>query len=110
MNLFFWKKNNAIDIFATELANELFSAIQPSAAKKLFDDTADKNEIKKIEKKMGKELQSIIKTVQQFKVVNSLGVYGKARLHLTFKVRLEELGYDKHIVNKLNEIVMLSTP
>ena len=59
---------------------------------------------------MEKEVHGIIKKVNQFKVVNSLGVYGKARLHLKFKVRLEELGYDVTIVNKLNEIIMVKTP
>ena len=113
MNLFFWKKNKAIDVFANELANELFSTIQPSSAKKLFEESegfSSKKQLRKAEDKMDKEIQNIIKKVNQFKVINSLGVYGKARLHLKFKVRLEELGYDGVIVNKLNQIVMLKTP
>ncbi|MCK5001894.1 MAG: hypothetical protein KAJ92_00260 [Gammaproteobacteria bacterium] len=110
MNLFFWKKNNVIDTFANELANELFSTIQPSVAKTFFENSFDKKQMKKTEKKMEKEIQIIIKKVNQFKAVNSLGVYGKARLHLSFKERLEELGYDSSIINELNEIIMLRTP
>lgn len=51
MNLLFWKKNNVIDAFANELANELFSTIQPSVAKTLFEGSSDKKQMKKTEKK-----------------------------------------------------------
>lgn len=110
MNIFFWKKNNAIDIFANGLANELFSIVSPSDAAKYFDGISDEKQMKKIVNKLQREIQGIIRKVNQFKVINSLGVYGKARLHLKFKVRLEELGYDAKIVNKLNQVIMVKTP
>ena len=110
MNLFFWKSNRVIDSFANQLANELFSNIQPEAARKYLDGASDKKQIRKYEKKMQNELQGLVKKINEFKLINSLGVYGKARLHLKFKLRLEELGYDARVTSKLNEVLMVETP
>ena len=110
MNIFFWKKNNAIDIFANELSNELFSIVSPLDAEKLFiQELSDDKKTIKIAKKMRQQIQGVITKVNQFKIINSLGVYGKARLHLKFKVRLEELGYEAAIVDKMNRLIMLET-
>jgi len=110
MSIFFWKNNNIIDMFASELANELYGKIHPSEAKKYFEGFSDKKEKKDISNKMQREIQSAVKNIIQFKLVNKLGVYGKARLHLKFKARLEELGFEKDVVKQINEIVMLNTP
>ena len=110
MNLFFWKNNRAIDSFANQVANELFRSIQPEAAKKYLDGASDKKQTRKFEKKMQNELLWLVKKINEFKLINSLGVYGKARLHLKFKIRLEELGYDARVTSKINEVVMVETP
>ena len=110
MNLFFWKNNKIIDSFASELANELYSHVQPQVAKEYFEGVTDKKQMRKNEKKVSGEIQGMVKKINEFKFIQSLGVYGKARLHLRFKLRLEELGYDQQVANKLNEIVMLKTP
>lgn len=110
MNLFFWRKNKHIDVFAGSLANELYSAVQPEQMKKYLrlekGDKKAQKEIRKIES----QFNNAIKLVQQFRATHSLGVYGKARLHLKFIERLEELGYDKNSAKKVNEIILLKTP
>lgn len=110
MSLLFWKKNKIIDSFASELASELYSNLQPQIAKQFFEGASDNKQMKKNEKKIRNEIQGVIKKINEFKFINSLGVYGKARLHLKLKLRLEELGYEQQIANKLNEIVMVKTP
>lgn len=110
MNLFFWRKNKAIDMFASNLANELYSTIQPDTAKQYFGSASADKEARKIQKKIDGKIQDIIKQIEHFRAVNSLGVYGKARIHLTFAERLNELGYDANIAKKINEHIMLKTP
>ena len=118
MNLFFWKKNKTIDTFANSLANELYSNIQPQKANELIlqlDDSKSKNKkalIKEQKEKKRMELQidSVVKQIVEFKEVNSLGVYGKARLHMKFSERLKELGYDSPITDKINKMIMIRTP
>ena len=110
MNLFFWKNNKLIDSFANELAGELFSNVNPDQARLFFEGSSDKKQMRKSEKNLQNQLSVIINKINEFKLINTLGVYGKARLHLKFKLRLEELGYDKPVVDKLNETLMLKTP
>ena len=119
MNLFFWKKNNTIDVFSNSLANEFYSSIQPVVAKDFFTQEIKDKKLKKGKnaKKTGKEKQqidyqidSIINQINQFKQIHSLGVYGKARLHLKFSERLKELGYDESITKKINDYIMVRTP
>ena len=110
MSLFFWKKNKVIDMFANELANELFSTIQPDAASQYLTSSIDNKDTRKARKKIDAQIDNIIKRVQQFRTVNSLGVYGKARFHLKFTERLEDLGYETSIAKKINEHIMLKTP
>lgn len=110
MNLFFWKNNELIDLFANKLASELYSNVNPDQARQFFESSLDKKQMRKSEKKLQTEMGGIVKKINEFKLINTLGIYGKARLHLKFKLRLEELGYDKQIVDKLNEAVMLKTP
>lgn len=109
MNLFFWKNNKLIDTFANEVASELYSNLQPQLVKNFFEKKSFGKKLNKDDKKLLAEMQTVIKKVDEFKYIHSLGVYGKARLHLKFKIRLEELGYEKKIVDMLNEIVMLRT-
>lgn len=110
MSLFFWKKNKHIDIFASTLANELYSLAQPQVAKDYFDTATKDKDARKARKKFGANLQEVIRQVNQFRISHSLGIYGKARLHLKFSERLKELGYDAGTVAKINETVMLGTP
>ena len=110
MNLFFWKNNNQIDVFASALADELYSLVQPQLAKDYVNNSSNDKKSRKTNKMIGGKLQDIIKQVDQFRTTHSLGVYGKARLHMKFVGRLEELGYDENTVNKINEHIMISTP
>lgn len=110
MSLFFWKKNKVIDIFASNLANEFFSAIQPEVARSYFSKPATDKREKKMIKNIDDKIRDIIKKIEQFRASNSLGVYGKARLHLKFTERLKDLGYDNHVATKINEHIMLKTP
>jgi hypothetical protein len=110
MNLFFWKNNGLIDSFASELADELFSNVNPDQARLFFEGSSDKKQMRKSEKKLQTQLSGIIRKINEFKLINTPGIYGKARLHLKFKLRLEELGYDRRVIDKLNETLMLKTP
>ena len=111
MFLSFWKKNKSIDIFANELANELFSSIQPKEFDEYFNSSSKKDKIvKKNRKKIDVHINNIIKQIQQFRMTHSLGVYGKARLQLKLNERLEELGYDKETVRSLKEIILVKIP
>lgn len=110
MNLFFWKKNQTIDIFASKIANDLFSAVQPQSIRDFFQGAAKDKNAKKSRKTVEVNLQNVTKQIQQFRVTNSLGTYGKARLQLKFNERLKELGYDSDIVSKLNEFILVKIP
>jgi len=103
--LFFWKNNKIIDDFAINLADELYSHIQPDAIEIYLADKKNKSA-----KKTERQLSDFIDRVRQFKKISSLGIYGKARLHLTFTERLNELGYNKKLADKINEIILLKTP
>jgi septation ring formation regulator EzrA len=105
MGLFFWKKNKAIDVFASALADELYSTLQPELARNSLE-----NQSRKSQQKMERKLRDITTRVNQFRETNSLGVYGKARLHLIFTERLKTLGYDKRVAETLNEKILLRTP
>ena len=118
MNLFFWKKNNTIDVFASSLANELFSTIQPQKAKEFITQSIDNQSEKKKKRikeqkeknKFETQIDLVVKHINEFKVINSLGVYGKARLHLKFSERLKELGYNESVTKKINDMIMVRTP
>ncbi len=110
MNLFFWKKNRNIDIFASDLANEFYSRVQPDAAHSFFEKTPKDKHEKKSRKQTEATIQDAIKRLEQFRITNSLGVYGKARFHLKFTERLKELGYGADIAKRINEFIMLKTP
>ena len=86
----------------------MFSTVQPEAAHAYVEETDEKR--KKANKKVERKVQDIVFRVQEFRVQHSLGVYGKARLHLTFTERLKELGYDPKVAEKLNELILLRSP
>ncbi|MGB5624365.1 MAG: hypothetical protein WBM61_01430 [Woeseiaceae bacterium] len=104
MNLFFWKNNKKIDAFASAVADEMYSFIQPDVAKDLFQKAAQKN--KKNQRKTEQKLLGIVNQMQKFSEANSLGVYGKARLQKEFSDRLIELGYDGEVTRILVETIL----
>jgi len=120
MPLFFWKHNKEIDRFALLLADELFSTVPPELAATLFgidvssgNARLDKKAAKKVikdEAKMSTALNASISKVVEFRSHLKLGVYGKARLHLQFMTRLQDLGYSNSLAKAINETVMLRTP
>lgn len=110
MSLFFWRKNKVIDIFASALADELYSAVQPEAATGYVGKGAGEKKADKSRKKIDRKLDDMVLKIQQFRSANSLGVYGKARLHLRFTERLKELGYEAKVADRFNEILLLRTP
>ena len=64
----------------------------------------------KTRKKIDRRLDDMVLRIQQFRSANSLGVYGKARLHMRFTERLKELGYEAKVADRFNEILLLRTP
>ncbi len=112
MNLFFWKKNKVVDVFATDLASEFFSSVQPQVARAFLSskESGNKQKPDKAVRKVEGKIHDTIREVDQFKTLHSLGVYGKARLHMMFRARLEELGYDEDVAKGVDQIVMLQTP
>lgn len=108
MGLFFWKDNKKIDTFASAIADDLFSHIQPEVALQYFRGVSQKN--KKKDRKIEQKVAGVVAQIKQFREANSLGIYGKARLHKKFTERLHELGYDIAVTNKLDEIILLRMP
>lgn len=116
-NLFFWKKNAAIDQFAHTIAAELFSRVQPDQMEEYLA-TATNQAI--TDKKTAKAqlrrdqvtqvINETILQVQHFRTAYGLGIYGKARLHLTFTERLKELGYSDPVATEINRIILIRTP
>jgi hypothetical protein len=117
MQLFFWKKNRAVDQFAQALADDLFSYLQPDVVSAYFADAATSGGAqsgKAVGKQQKHDLERRIKDavlkVQQFKMEQSLGIYRKARLHLVFTERLKELGFSEDIAQQINKTILLQTP
>lgn len=110
MKLFFWKNNQAIEVFANNIANDLFSVVQPQSIRDYFQGVSKDKAAKKNRKKVEANIADIIKQIQQFRATNSLGTYGKARLQLSFNRRLQELGYDDDVISQLNEFILVRIP
>ena len=112
MGLLFWKKNAEIDAFAKTLSDDLFSRIQPVAMQLYFGFAVDgqKPLTPQKTKEVQQRLQDMLMQVRQFKQLNKLGIYGKARLHMIFRERLTELGFAPEVVQKLDRLVLLQTP
>ena len=105
MGLLFWKNNKDIDLFAQGVADDLFSHINPEAARDFTSGATKATKKQKI--KVEKKLSDVVLQIQRFSKEHSLGVYGKARLQQTFNERLNELGYSPEVVNKLAESILL---
>lgn len=116
MNLFFWRKNKGIDQFAFQLADEIYSTIDPKTAQQYLSQTVEsskKSDLKKqeqLQQKVTRSLNNAIMRIQQFRQLHKLGIYGKARLHLTFIERLKELGYPVAVAEEINKLILLRTP
>ena len=114
MDIFFWRKNKLIDNFSMKIADEVFSSLPPQQLAELSANLKSPANQKKNEKKVNRKMQAVIESaVSQFSEfirVESLGVYGKARLHMQFMERLKELGYDKNLAEKINQDIMLKIP
>jgi hypothetical protein len=107
MNLSFWKKTKEIDAFARAVADDLYSHVQPDAARAFLQ-----GELKKIKKhhQVERQLGDVIAEFRRFTHAKSLGIYGKARLQQTFDERLRELGYEPAVTKRLVEIMLLANP
>ena len=114
MNIFFWKKNKQIDAFAIILADELYSHLQPQVAidfmKAAIEEKKQSGKANKQNIRIYKILEDAAYQIVVFKKKHSLGVYGKARLHLNFMQRLNELGYPEDITKYLDEILLVRSP
>lgn len=116
MGLLFWKKNRQIDQFAYQLADNLYSQVLPDMAQQIVDgiDSSkggksgkDKKKLKRNQEQIKRTMDDITLQMQQYKMDNKLGVYGKARLHMTFTERLEELGYNKDVAKELSNAILV---
>lgn len=107
MGLFFWKNTKQIDVFAQVVADHLYSYVLPDAAKAYFEGAYQKSD-KKQQRQVEKRLGMIVKEFRRFSEINSLGIYGKARLQQQFSERLRELGYEATVTNRLIEITLLA--
>jgi len=106
MGFLFWKDNRKIDNFAKAVADDLFSYVQPDVARQhVLGGNVDVS--KKKAAKIKQKFVDIELQIKRFGEANSLGVYGKARLQKQFNDRLEKLGYDIELVNKIAEKFLL---
>lgn len=110
MSIFFWKKNKLIDQTALILADEFYSQTQPQHVIDYFKGTPPDNKARKKNKQLENTLSKTAGQINAFRKESSLGIYGKARLHMTFVNRLMELGYPEEITRQINEILLLRTP
>lgn len=101
----FWKRNREIDSFAKILADEVYSQFPPQMMEKLED---SKN--KKLGRRFDKELKTIVSRLQDYKDIHKLGIYGKARFHLTFMERLRQHGYPDAVTKEINEYLLVKVP
>jgi hypothetical protein len=113
LNILFWKNNKVIDAIAIELADEFFSQVQPQLALEFLNNPiqdSKSSKKKKNPKKIDRAINKLASDVTAFRKHHSLGVYGKARLHMNFMKRLNELGYPEQVTKQINEMVMLRSP
>lgn len=107
----FWKKNRLIDEFAHRQADEFFSHVQVSAAESLFAESSGaatrKRDRKRPDQIAARKLESLVNRLAKFEQEQRLGVYGKARLHTTFKHRLVELGYPRDLAEEIDRAMLL---
>lgn len=103
--LLFWRKNKEIDRFAIILADELFSQFPPQML-----ENSGKTSEKKILHRFDKELRNIVMRLRDYKAINKLGVYGKARFHLSFMERLRYHGYPESLIKEVNEHILVKVP
>ena len=107
MNLLFWKKNKVIDTFAADLASDFYSSIQPQVVLSFLEGHDHGKKADKHDRKVEGRIHDMLRQVDQFRALHSLGVYGTARLHMKFRVRLEELGYHADVAKRIDEIMVL---
>ena len=105
MGLFFWKDNKEIDAIARALADDLYSYVRPDVARQYVQGGSTGK--KKLARKVDQKFTDIMLQIKRFGESKDLGIYGKARLQKTFNERLEELGYDTDVVNKIAETILL---
>ncbi|MCZ6803783.1 MAG: hypothetical protein O7D86_07600 [Proteobacteria bacterium] len=114
MAILFWKKNKEIDAMAVSLADEFYSQIQPQVAIDFLKYSDRTSKLDKSNRKISKMTENILnRTAGQliaFKKKHSIGIYGKARLHLNFMKRLNELGYPEELAKEINAIILLRSP
>lgn len=105
MGLFFWKNNRKIDAFARAVADDLFSYVGPDVARQHLLGGSDVS--KKKASKISQKFTDIELQMKRFGESNELGIYGTARLQKKFNERLERLGYDVELINRITEKFLL---
>lgn len=103
--LFFWRKNKLVDNFAIKLADELYSQVPADVLQAVSG-----GKEKKLVRRWEQEVQATVIRLRDFKASHQLGVYGKARLHLTFMERLRSHGYAEDVIKELNDFLLVKTP
>jgi len=118
MDIFFWRKNKQIDSFAKKMADDLFGRYLPGELDAHFfvgDESVNREKPNKKKQdnkhqKSERMINDMALLLAQYKSREKLGVYGKARLHMSLVNRLDELGYSKQSVQELNRILLLKSP
>lgn len=104
--MFLFGRNKKILIdFANQTADILYSFVPTPV---LEEHCSGKS--KKATKQFNTGVENAMMSFAQFKAVNKPGIYGKAKLHLTFVNRLKELGYPDEIADEINAYLLMKTP
>jgi hypothetical protein len=101
----FGKKKKVLIVAARQIADEFYTRAPPAAVKAYH-----KRSDKKAKKQFSGSLENTVMQVAQLKAGENLGIYGKAKLHQVFTMRLKELGYPDEVADEINEYILVKTP
>ena len=103
----FWygSKKRLLIEFANQVAEDLCKRVPPEMVK---EHRAGKS--KKATKKFHAGVEKALVRIAQFKATEKPGVYGKAKMHQVFTLRLKELGYPYDTADEINNYILNKTP
>ncbi len=103
----FWlgTKKKLVVEFSSQVADELFSSVPLTLVDRHLSGKS-----KKATKQFQNGVENALLRIAQFKATEKPGIYGKAKLHQVFALRLKELGYPEELADEINNYILTKTP